>query len=189
MSDTIPSFNPEEIVESRFGHDNDISILQEEMDNLMLANSALNELKNQSTVEDSAENLGDQEQEQEYVDLRKYQQQIYKMIEQQWFVESSGYGSIIFMATASGKTYVAIMLILRVFGLPVQLKKLTDEQIRGKQELINKACRADGKKVAFMVPTTNLVEQQADTINQSTDLLVSKLSGNHQKSMKSMSGE
>ena len=39
-----------------------------------------------------------------------------------------------------------------------------------------------------MVPTTNLVEQQADAINLYTDLLVCKYSGNHQKSMKSTQG-
>ena len=30
-----------------------------------------------------------------------------------------------------------------------------------------------------MVPTTNLVEQQAEAINTYTDLLVGKYSGNH----------
>jgi len=45
------------------------------------------------------------------------------------------------------------------------------------------------KKVAFLVPTTNLVEQQADAVNNYTSLRVGKYSGNHQKSTKSIPGE
>jgi ERCC4-related helicase len=40
-----------------------------------------------------------------------------------------------------------------------------------------------------MVPTTNLVEQQAEAINTHTDLLVGKYSGNHQKSQKLVPGD
>jgi len=40
-----------------------------------------------------------------------------------------------------------------------------------------------------MVPTTNLVEQQAEAINSYTNLLVGKYSGNHQKSNKSVPGD
>ena len=40
-----------------------------------------------------------------------------------------------------------------------------------------------------MVPTTNLVEQQADVINKHTPLIVGKYSGNHNKSQKSLPGE
>lgn len=46
-----------------------------------------------------------------------------------------------------------------------------------------------GKKVAFIVPTTNLVDQQAESINIYTDLLVCKFSGNHVKSKNCVPGE
>mgnify|MGYP006120726847 FL=1 len=40
------------------------------------------------------------------------------------------YGSIVFMATGSGKTFVAIMLILKIFDFdPFKLVKMTDKQL------------------------------------------------------------
>jgi type I site-specific restriction endonuclease len=51
------------------------------------------------------------------------------MIEKQWFSEKpSRFGSIVFMATGSGKTFVAIMLILKFFGFePSKLIKMSDK--------------------------------------------------------------
>ena len=37
------------------------------------------------------------------------------------------------------------------------------------------------KKVAFLVPTTNLVDQQAEAISKLTELKVGKFSGQHQR--------
>ena len=46
------------------------------------------------------------------VDLRDYQKEIFKQIDEQWFgPRANKYGSIVFMATGSGKTFVAIMMI------------------------------------------------------------------------------
>ena len=55
----------------------------------------------------------------EYISPHDYQLSIYDQIEQQWFVKDNtyGFGSIVFMPTGSGKTLVAIMLILRLFGM------------------------------------------------------------------------
>lgn len=54
----------------------------------------------------------------EFITPHDYQLSIYEQIERQWFVEenTAGFGSIVFMPTGSGKTLVAIMLILRLFG-------------------------------------------------------------------------
>ena len=44
-------------------------------------------------------------------------------------------------------------------------------------------------KVAFVVPTTNLVDQQADQINNLTPLKVAKFSGSHGNVKKQVEGE
>ena len=87
-----------------------------------------------------ADGKDDQEQI-EYIDPRQYQIEIYKLIEEQWFSGDpdvrSDFGSIVFMATGSGKTFVAIMLILKIFGLPNdKLIKLTDQQLQAKRDTI-----------------------------------------------------
>lgn len=95
------------------------------------------------------------------------------------------------MATGSGKTFVAIMLILKIFGMDInqgKLKKLSNYELQQKKDL-NVEKTSQSKKVAFLVPTTNLVEQQADAINQYTNLRVGKYSGAHQKSTKNLTGE
>lgn len=157
------------------------------------AERAVKEAQEQSTVvvsvEQTHQSLPEDNVDPDEIVLRPYQREIFENIEKQWFEEDSPYGSIIFMATASGKTYVAIMLILRIFGMDLQLKKLTKEQLEKKKEVAGQVTRKGGKKVAFMVPTTNLVEQQGDAINTSTDLLVEKISGNYSKIVKNMSGE
>jgi replicative superfamily II helicase len=55
----------------------------------------------------------------EYITPHEYQASIYEQIERQWFEGENyyGFGSIVFMPTGSGKTLIAIMLILRLFGL------------------------------------------------------------------------
>ena len=64
-----------------------------------------------------------------HINARPYQEEIYKMIESQWSKETAcGFGSIVFMATGSGKTFVAIMLILNIFGQdPYKLVRKTDK--------------------------------------------------------------
>ena len=64
-----------------------------------------------------------------HISARPYQEEIYKMIEEQWSEKTGcGFGSIVFMATGSGKTFVAIMLILNIFGQdPYKLVRKTDK--------------------------------------------------------------
>jgi ERCC4-related helicase len=52
----------------------------------------------------------------------------------------------------------------------------------------DQAAKPDSKKVVFMVPTTNLVEQQGDAISTFTPLKVGKYSGNHVKAQKQNDG-
>lgn len=72
----------------------------------------------------------------EHVDPREYQIEIFQMIAEQWGLLPSDqyrdnpceFGSIVFMATGSGKTFVAIMLILQIFEQdPLKLVKMTDK--------------------------------------------------------------
>ena len=79
------------------------------------------------------------------------------------------------------------MLILRIFGLDnSKLKRYTEQEKKEKKDV---QLTTHTKKVIFMVPTTNLVEQQADAINSYTPLKVGRYSGNHQKSQKSSPGK
>lgn len=80
------------------------------------------------------------------------------------------FGSIVFMPTGSGKTLIAIMLILKIFGMydptdldfsdenEIKIKKLNYKELFKKKDLAQKPTEHK-KKVAFLVPTTNLVEQ------------------------------
>lgn len=113
--------------------------------------------------------------------------QIYNQIEDQWYCgrDPYGFGSIVFMPTGSGKTLVAIMLILRLFGL-YNPRETAESRVRmmSSRDLDRKGRDAQnpsvrGKKVAFLVPTTNLVDQQAEAVNRLTDLKVGKFSGWH----------
>ena len=94
-----------------------------------------------------------------HISARPYQLEIYRLIEEQWSKEKAcGFGSIVFMATGSGKTFVAIMLILKIFGMdPYKLVRKTDKQLMAKREFFQQN-DFGGRKVAFLVPTTNLVE-------------------------------
>jgi len=150
-----------------------------------------------------------------FVEPKLYQQQIFQEIVRQWSPspnesESSikateqpeRFGSIVFMPTGSGKTLIAVMLILHIFKLYEpqldsdnadggwNLKRLGEEELAAKStEIQADQLTKHTAKVAFIVPTTNLVEQQADAINQITPLRVGKYSGNHQKSQKQTAGQ
>ena len=80
---------------------------------------------------------------------------------------------------------VAIMLILRLFGLykpretgENRVRMMTSRDLERKNvDAHNPSTRQH--KVAFLVPTTNLVDQQAEAVQKLTELKVGKFSGGH----------
>jgi len=120
--------NLEPIIANQIVSTTNINHLHDYTDTQSLQMNYPNEVGPHNLMADSKE---DQEQI-EYIDPRQYQIEIYKLIEEQWFSgdESvrSDFGSIVFMATGSGKTFVAIMLILKIFELANdKLMKLTGQ--------------------------------------------------------------
>lgn len=126
------------------------------------------------------------------LEVRDYQKVIFEQIVDQWRSDARRYGSIIFMPTGSGKTFLAIMLIEYIFGLR---KRGSDALLkRSSADMARKAePRESGQvyteKVAFLVPTNNLVDQQHEVINQFTPLRVHRFSGSNSKTSKMGSGE
>ena len=47
---------------------------------------------------------------------REYQRAIYNRIRQAWANDPFGYGSIVYLETGTGKTYIAIMLLKYLFS-------------------------------------------------------------------------
>jgi replicative superfamily II helicase len=87
--------------------------------------------------------------------------------------EPNNYGSIIFIETGAGKSYISLMLIKSLFGETLQeLVELTPDQLRDKKinsqnssyfniEGVNDSLVEEltpRKKVVFIVPTNNLVD-------------------------------
>lgn len=84
------------------------------------------------------------------------------------------YGSIIFIETGAGKSYISLMLIKSMFGEPHdKLVELTPEQIKEKRMNQSGSLNYDEsvkrKKIVFIVPTNNLVEQQSSVIERYTE--------------------
>jgi replicative superfamily II helicase len=78
----------------------------------------------------------------------------------------SDFGSIIFIETGAGKSYISLMLIKSLFGEPHdKLAELTPEQLKKKRMNQEGSLHYDDneinqrKKVVFIVPTNNLVDQ------------------------------
>jgi replicative superfamily II helicase len=76
------------------------------------------------------------------------------------------FGSIIFIETGAGKSYISLMLIKSLFGEPHdKLAELTPDQLKKKRMNQEGSLNYDDnevgkrKKVVFIVPTNNLVDQ------------------------------
>lgn len=95
----------------------------------------------------------------EFIEPKYYQQRIFAEIDSKWWPredqsshsldqkqESERFGAIVFMPTGSGKTLIAAMLILKVFGLydPVsssrkdrwKVRKQSDEELAEKGRIL-----------------------------------------------------
>ncbi len=86
------------------------------------------------------------------------------------------FGSIIFIETGAGKSYISLMLIKSLFGEPHDhLAELTPEQLKEKRMnnngnlLYDENEASKRKKVVFIVPTNNLVDQQSSVIERYTE--------------------
>ena len=125
-----------------------------------------------------------------------YQKKIVEKVLTQWGLDGSNpdkeahlrnYGSIIFIETGAGKSYISLMLIKSLFGEQhEQLVELTPEQLKNKKmnsqsDLLDPEGSPRRKKVVFIVPTNNLVDQQSSVIERYTDTVrVGKFQGkNH----------
>lgn len=91
-----------------------------------------------------------------------YQAEIFSQIENQWFGPDAStedpYGSIVYLSTGSGKTMIAIMVILRMFEIYSDyIVHLNPEQTLSKHnfEVPNDETPMGNKpkKVGFVVPT------------------------------------
>eukprot|EP00347_Sterkiella_histriomuscorum_P010525 403375951 len=132
----------------------------------------------------------------DFIDKTKfgYQDTIVQRIIDQW--KQDELGSIVFIDTGTGKSYIALKLIKHIFNLDSSVlnplseeqkqKKIdmSDQQLREaereqskigfeQQQALNQAqMQKKSPKVFFIVPTQHLVEQQSNVINVFTENLI-----------------
>jgi len=127
-----------------------------------------------------------------------YQVEIFNRIRLDWESKKDGptYGNIVYLETGMGKTHISTMVLNYLFDGSTydnneMLEPNTDEElklrIREREALFTASdwsfnepsCLStrQKKKVFFIVPVQNLIEQQASTIERYTNLVVGRYLG------------
>lgn len=106
------------------------------------------------------------------------------------------YGHIVYLETGMGKTHIATMLLNYLFDKTTYeheeaLIPRSEEEMKYRVKIRDSEyfqpkveSKSERKKVFFIVPVQNLIEQQAATIERYTNLIVGRYLGRQKKSSK-----
>jgi ERCC4-related helicase len=120
-----------------------------------------------------------------------YQVEIFQRVKTEWEQGQTQYGNIVYLETGMGKTHITIMLLNFLFHGQTYdhqefLEPHTDEdlqqRIRTRDAELQSSRIGPRKKVFFIVPVQNLIEQQAATIERYTQLVVGRYLGRQKRS-------